>query len=154
MKRLLLFISMFAILLGTHDVYAQGKTKKSKPPKSYRKQMKQRAKSGQSSDDLIKKQMASSKALKKFKDKLAALGKDKLDAEASNDPVGVDKIELKIRMVKGDMFRARDKIEKKMIKDYQKINDKQTRKRMKKNKKKSGRLNAGKKPSLWQRIFK
>jgi len=52
------------------------------------------------------------------------------------------------------MFRTRDKIEKKMIKDYQKINDKQTRKRMKKNKKKSTRINAGKKPSLWQRLFK
>lgn len=115
--------------------------------------MKQKAKAGESSEDLMKNAMAGSKVLKKYKDKIAALGKDKLDAEASSDPVLVEKIEQKIRYVKGDMFRARDKLEKKMIKDYQKINDKQTRKRMKKNKKKSGRLNAGKKPSLWQRIF-
>lgn len=123
-------------------------------PKSYKKQMKKKAKAGESSEDLMKSAMAGSKVLKKYKDKIAALGKDKQDAEASSDPVLVDKIEQKIRYLKGDMYRVRDKMEKKMIKDYQKINDKQTRKRMKKNKKKSGKLNAGKKPSLWQRLTK
>ena len=116
--------------------------------------MKQKAKNGTSSEDLMKDAEANSKVLKKYKDKITALGKDQKDAEASGDPVLVEKIEQKLRYLKGDMFRARDKMEKKMIKDYQKINDKQTRKRMKKNKKKSGRLNAGKKPSLWQRLFK
>ncbi|MBL4754365.1 MAG: hypothetical protein JKY52_12325 [Flavobacteriales bacterium] len=116
--------------------------------------MKQKAKSGQSSDDLMEKAMDASKIMKKFKDKLKALDKDIKDAEASGDAAEVEKTEFKIRLVKGDMFRARDKIEKKMIKDYQKINDKETRKRMKKNKKKSGRVNAGKKPSLWQRLRK
>jgi len=102
----------------------------------------------------MEKAMDASKIMKKFKDKLKALDKDIKDAEASGDAAEVEKIEFKIRLVKGDMFRARDKIEKKMIKDYQKINDKETRKRMKKNKKKSGRVNAGKKPSLWQRLRK
>lgn len=115
--------------------------------------MKQKAKEGQNADELMKTELAASKVLKKYKDKLSALGKEKQDAEASGDPVKVSKVEQETRMVKGEMFRAREKIEKKMIKDYQKINDKQTRKRMKKNKKKSGRLNAGKKPSLWQRLF-
>jgi len=100
------------------------------------------------------KALSASKVLKKFKDKLAELDKERKDAEASGDATEVEKVELKIRLVKGDMFYARDKIEKKMIKDYQKINDKQTRKRMKKNKKKSGRVNAGKKPSIWRRLFK
>ena len=152
MTRLLIFLSIFIFLSGSHQAF--GQMKKSKPPKSYRKQMKQKAKSGASSEDLMKDAEANSKILKKYKDKLTSLGKEQKDAEASGDPVLVEKIEQKIRYIKGDMFRARDKMEKKMIKDYQKINDKQTRKRMKKNKKKSGRLNAGKKPSLWQRIFK
>jgi hypothetical protein len=116
--------------------------------------MKQKAKEGQNADDLMKTELAASRVLKKYKAKLAALGKEKQDAEASGDPVKVAQIEQETRTVKGELFRARDKIEKKMIKDYQKINDKQTRKRMKKNKKKSTRINAGKKPSLWQRLFK
>ena len=116
--------------------------------------MKQKAKAGKPGEDMIANQVESAKVLKKFKDKLTKLDQDRGDAEASGDPVAVDKVERKIRLVKGEMFRARDKIEKKMIKDYQKINDKQTRKRMKKNKKKSSRLNAGKKPSLWKRLFK
>ncbi len=116
--------------------------------------MKQKAKAGASSEDLMADAMKASKVLKKFKDKLAVLGKEYQDAEASGDPEAVAKIEMKQRSVKGEMFRARDKIEKKMIKNYQKINDKQTRKRMKKNKKKSGRTNAGKKPSIWKRLFK
>ena len=146
MMRILIFLLLtFSVL--DHSAYAQ-------PPKSYKKQMKQKAKEGQNADDLMKTELAASKVLKKFKAKLGALGKEKQDAEASGDPVKVVKIEQETRMVKGEMFRARDKIEKKMIKDYQKINDKQTRKRMKKNKKKSNRLNAGKKPSLWQRLFK
>ena len=115
--------------------------------------MKQKAKEGQNADDLMQTELAASKVLKKYKDKLAALGKEKQNAEASGDPIKVSKVEQATRMVKGEMFRAREKIEKKMIKDYQKINDKQTRKRMKKNKKKSNRLNGGKKPSLWQRLF-
>jgi len=146
MMRILIFLLLtFSVL--DHSANAQ-------PPKSYKKQMKQKAKEGQNADDLMKTELAASRVLKKYKDKLAALGKEKQDAEASGDPVKVTKVEQETRMVKGEMFRARDKIEKKMIKDYQKINDKQTRKRMKKNKKKSNRLNAGKKPSLWQRLFK
>ena len=140
----LLFVLPFVLCF--HSTNAQ-------PPKSYKKQMKQKAKEGQNADELMKTELAASKVLKKYKDKLAALGKEKQDAEASGDPVKVGKVEQETRMVKGEMFRAREKIERKMIKDYQKINDKQTRKRMKKNKKKSGRLNAGKKPSLWQRLF-
>ena len=147
MIRFLIWISLFFLASGYLSLHAQ-------PPKSYKKQMKQKAKSGQSSDDLMEKAMDASKIMKKFKDKLKALDKDIKDAEASSDAAEVEKIEFKIRLVKGDMFRARDKIEKKMIKDYQKINDKETRKRMKKNKKKSGRVNAGKKPSLWQRLRK
>ena len=47
-------------LAGSQDLYAQkNKTKAKKPPKSYRKQMKHSAKSGQNADDLIKKQMES-----------------------------------------------------------------------------------------------
>lgn len=145
--RILIIISIYLFSVGYNYSYAQ-------PSKSYKKQMKQKAKAGQSSEDLMKNAMAGSKILKKYKDKIAALKKNKQDAEASSDPVLVDKIEQKIRYLKGDMFRARDKMEKKMIKDYQKINDKQTRKRMKNNKKKSNKLNAGKKPSLWQRLFK
>ena len=154
MTRLLILLSMFIFLSGGLDTYAQKKKRKGGPPKSYKKQLKRKAKEGQSSDDLMKDALAASKVLKKFKDKLAKLGKDKQDAEADGDPVKIGKIDHETRVVKGEMFRARDKIEKKMIKNYQKINDKQTRKRMKKNKKKSGRLNAGKKPSLWKRLFK
>jgi hypothetical protein len=147
MTRILVFI-LFVLpyVFCSHSTNAQ-------PPKSYKKQMKQKAKEGQNADELMKTELAASKVLKKYKDKLAALGKEKQDAEASGDPVKVSKVAQETRMVKGDMFRAREKIEKKMIKDYQKINDKQTRKRMNKNKKRSSRLNAGKKPSLWQRLF-
>ncbi|MBL4577648.1 MAG: hypothetical protein JKX74_04195 [Flavobacteriales bacterium] len=145
--RFLICISIIILATTCEFSYAQ-------PSKSYKKQMKQKAKADKPAEDMIANQVESAKVLKKFKDKLTKLDQERGDAEASGDPVAVDKVELKIRLVKGEMFRVRDKIEKKMIKHYQKINDKQTRKRMKKNKKKSGRLNAGKKPSLWKRLFK
>ena len=142
-----ILICLFIIATGYNFSNAQ-------PSKSYKKQMKQKAKAGQPAEDMINKQVASAKVLKKFKDKLTSLDKERGDAEASGDPVEVAKVERKIRLVKGEMYRERDKIEKKMIKDYQKINDKQTRKRMKKNKKKSTRLNAGKKDPWLKRLFK
>ena len=81
MTRFLIFLSIFVFLSGSQYSYAQKNKSKSKPPKSYRKQMKQKAKSGQNADDVLKKQMESSKVLKRYKDKLAALGKEKQDAE-------------------------------------------------------------------------
>ena len=114
--------------------------------------MKQKEKEDAKGDDFIQKQVESAKGLKKFKDKLAKLDKDKQDAQASGDQVLVDKIDLKIRQVKSQLFFAKDKIEKKIIKKYRKIQEKEVQKRMKKSKKKANRVNENKPEPLFKRL--
>ncbi len=124
------------------------------PPKSYQKFIKKKEKEEKSDSDLIQNQVNSAKQLKKFDDKLAKLDKEKKDAEASGDQVEVDKIDRKIRSVKGEKYYVRDKIEANIIKNYQKMQDKQVQKRMKKNKKKSDRINSNKREPFFVRIFR
>jgi len=124
------------------------------PPKNYQKFIKKKEKEEQSGDDLIKNQENSAKELKKLDDKLAKLDKERKDAEASGDQVEIDNIDQKIRTVKGQKHFVRDKIEAKIIKDYQKMQDKQVQKRMKKNKKKSNRINSNKREPFFKRLFR
>lgn len=124
------------------------------PPKSYQKFIKKKEKEQKSDEDLIQNQVNSAKKLKKFNDKLATLDKKKKDAEASGDQVAIDKIDQKIRSVKGEKHFVRDKIEARIIKKYRKMQDKQVQKRMKKNKKKSNRINSNKREPFFIRMFR
>jgi len=115
------------------------------PSKSYKKQQKVRDKADKSSTDFVEKQKGNAEVLKKFQDQLTALDKAKLDARASGDMDKVEKIETKIRQVKGQMFISKDKIEQDIIKEYSKKQEKEVRKRMKRSKKKANRVNKNKK---------
>ncbi|HIA35153.1 MAG TPA: hypothetical protein EYN89_00080 [Flavobacteriales bacterium] len=141
-------IILFAIyLFTTFQIAAQ-------PPKSYQKFIKKKEKEQKGSDDLLQNQENSAKELKKFDDKLTALDKKKKDAEASGDQVEIDKIDQKIRSVKGEKSFVQNKIEAKMVKKYHKMQDKEVRKRMKKSKKKSSRINSNKREPFFTRMFR
>ena len=141
-------IILFAIyLFTTFQIAAQ-------PPKSYQKFIKKKEKEQKGSDDLLQNQENSAKELKKFNDKLTALDKKKKDAEASGDQVEIDKIDQKIRSVKGEKSFVQNKIEAKMVKKYHEMQDKEVRKRMKKSKKKSSRINSNKREPFFTRMFR
>ncbi|MFH1320673.1 MAG: hypothetical protein ABII90_08475 [Bacteroidota bacterium] len=125
----------------------------SQPPKSYQKQFKKQEKAENKEEKSIKEQEKSGKKLLKFKQKLAGLDKQKKDAEASGDQVKIDKINKKIRQVKGKMGIKQDKIEKKIVKKYQEIQAKEVQKRMKKSKKKANRINENKRRFFLIRWF-
>ena len=142
------FISLFicCMLLGSLNCIAQ-------PSKSYKKQMKTKEKSAKHAESFAAEQEQSAEKLKKYKKKLGGLDREKQDAQASGDIAEMDKVELKIRETKGEMRNEKDKIEDDIVKGYNKMQEKEVRKRMKKNKKKSKRINSNKRTPFFKRIF-
>lgn len=125
----------------------------SQPSKSYKKQAKAKEKSAKNAESFADEQEQSAEKLKKYKKKLGGLDREKQDAQASGDISEMDKVELKIRETKGEMRNEKGKIEDDIVKGYNKMQEKEVRKRMKKNKKKSKRVNSNKRTPLLKRIF-
>lgn len=125
----------------------------SQPSKSYKKEAKAKEKSAKNADSFESAQKESAEKLKKHKQKIGSLDRQKQDAQASGDLAEMDKIDLKIREAKGEMRFEKDKIEDDIVKGYNKMQEKEVRKRMKKNKKKSKRVNGNKRTPFLKRIF-
>jgi hypothetical protein len=135
-----------ALLIVCHNGWAQ-------PSKSYKKQMKAKDKAQGKATDFDNLQKESAGKLLKYDKKLTALDKELKDAQASGNLEDVDKVDTKIREVKGKKHFEKDKIENKIAKEYQKSQDKEVRKRMKKNRKKSNRINDNKREPFFKRLF-
>ena len=136
----------FCFILGLSSSTAQ-------PSKSYKKQAKAKEKSAKNAESFAAEQEQSAEKLKKYKKKLGGLDREKQDAQASGDISEMDKVELKIRETKGEMRNEKGKIEDDIVKGYNKMQEKEVRKRMKKNKKKSKRVNSNKRTPFFKRIF-
>ena len=144
--RLITTIIVFCFVAGSINLIAQ-------PSKSYKKQQKVKEKSAKHAESFAAEQEQSAEKLKKYKKKLGGLDREKQDAQASGDIAEMDKVDLKIRETKGEMRNEKDKIEDDIVKGYNKMQDKEVRKRMKKNKKKSKRINGNKRKPFFKRIF-
>lgn len=146
MKSILLAVLLLSFIMPVY-VNAQ-------PSKSYKRDQKTRNKQKAGGESFANDQSEASLVLKKFKEELAALDKKRLDAEASGDMEELAKVQQQIRRVKGQLWYAKDKIEQDIIKEYNKIQQKHVRKRMKKNAKKSKRINQNKREPFFKRLFR
>ena len=144
--KLIIAFFLSTLLIITLDVVAQ-------PSKSYKKQMKAKEKAQGKAIDFDDLQKEGAGKLKKYDTKLTSLDKELKDTQASGSLEEYDKVNAKIREVKGKKHYEQDKLEKKIAKEYQKSQDKEVRKRMKKNRKKSNQINDNKRGSFFKRLF-
>ena len=134
-------------------MYTLPKESYGQPSAAYKKQVKQQKKAGKKAGK-VKGNKRSAEKIKKYKQQITKLEKQEMDARASRDQDKADKTKRSIGRLKAKMGIEKDKLTKKIIKKYQKIQTKEVRKRMKKSKRKANRINENKREFFLTRWFR
>lgn len=146
-KLVLLLLFVFPVVM-----YPLLKESYGQPPAAYKKQMKQQKKAEKKAGK-VKGNKRSSEKIKKYKQQITRLEKQEMDARASRDQEKADKTKRMIGRLKAKVGIEKDKLTKKIIKKYQKIQTKKVRKRMKKSNRKANRVNENKREFFLIRWF-